>query len=516
MELAFDRRAWQRARESRDPRFDGRFFIGVLTTGIYCRPICPAKSPREKNVRYFLSAAAAAEAGFRPCLRCRPEVAPGSPAWSGTSATVRRAWRLIDEAVAGELTIETLAERLGMGGRHLRRLFVQHLGASPMAVLQTRRLHFAKQLVDGTTMPFTQVALASGFGSIRRFNAAFRNTWGRTPTAMRRLASASSAGPSPARFRLAYRSPYDWESLLAFFERRAIPGLECVSDGRYRRTIVAKGSPGTIDISHDVTGRALIAEIRHPDPQAVYGILRRVRLMFDLDADPDAISRHLLLDPLLRPRVRHRPGLRVPGAWDPFELAVRAIVGQQASVAGAATLVTRLTRAFGTRMPSSDEGLAWTFPEAAVLEDAPLERIGLTRARASAIRALAAAVSSGELTFDAHDTSDGFVARLCELPGIGPWTARYIAMRALNDPDAIPIGDLALRRATDLTDRALAEHSSRWRPWRAYAAMHLWMELPHADSHSLHRRSEPHRAVVARAARERAVRAAVRQRTAAR
>jgi AraC family transcriptional regulator, regulatory protein of adaptative response / DNA-3-methyladenine glycosylase II len=512
MELVIDRRAWQRARESRDARFDGRFFIGVLTTGIYCRPICPAKTAREANVRYFRSGAAAAEAGFRPCLRCRPEVAPGTPAWNGTSTTVRRAWRLIDDAVAGDLSIEKLAEQLGVGTRHLRRLFLQHLGAAPLAVLQTRRLHFAKQLIDGTAMPFTEVALASGFGSIRRFNAAFRKTWDRTPSALRRLALGQQAVPGAARFRLGYRPPYDWDAMLSFLQRRTVPGLEAVDSGHYRRTVVSRGKPGTIDISDDAAGCALIVNIDHPDPQAVYTILRRVRLMFDVDADPDFINRHLALDSLLRGRIRRRPGVRVPGAWDPFELAVRAIVGQQASVAGALTLVRRVTETFGVGVASGDDTLGWTFPEPAALADAPLERVGLTRARAMAVRTLATSVATGELTFDDDHNPAAVVARLQELPGIGPWTAQYIAMRALSDPDAFPLGDLGLRRAANLTDRALSDRAEQWRPWRAYAAMHLWMEADHVDRHSIHRGAQPRRTAVARARRERASRVAVRQR----
>ena len=512
MDAASDRAAWQRARQSRDPRFDGRFFIGVITTGIYCRPICPARTARESNVRYFPSAAAAAEAGFRPCLRCRPEVAPGTPAWNGTSATVRRAWRLIDEAVSGELPIDTLAERLGIGSRHLRRLFDQHLGASPLAVLQTRRLHFAKQLVDGTALPFTTIALASGFGSIRRFNAAFKQAWGRTPTALRRSATPGDDVPSPIRFRLGYRPPYDWDTMLRFLERRAVSGLEAVIDGHYRRTVLVRGQGGVIDVSHEAARRVLNVEIVHADPQAVYSILRRVRVMFDVDADPQAIRSHLASDPLLRLRVRARPGLRLPGAWDPFELAVRAIVGQQASVAGAAALVTRLTRMFGTPLAAEGEDLLWTFPDATVLADAPLEQAGLTRRRAAAVRVLASSVARGDLVFAEDEPSGALVDRLCSLPGIGPWTAQYVAMRGLSDPDAFPLGDLGLRRATLLSDRALGERSERWRPWRAYAAMYLWTETSHD---SIHHHRQSGRIAAPRTRRERTLRTSVRRRPSA-
>lgn len=514
MTAAPDTTAWRLARLARDPRFDGRFFVGVLTTGIYCRPVCPARTPLERNVRYFPSAAAAGEAGLRPCLRCRPEVAPGSPAWNGTSATVRRACRLIDELATDGLTVESLAERLGMGSRHLRRLFLAHVGASPQAVIQTKRLHFAKQLVDGTALPLSEVALASGFGSIRRFNAAFRTSWGRPPSAFRRPAENGRTDPPAFRFRLAYRPPYDWDAMLGFLERRAIPGVEVVREGRYGRSIAVNGRAGWLEVSHDGEGHAILLEVSHPDPRAVYAIVRRAREMFDVDADPAIIGIHLAADPLLREAVRRRPGLRIPGAWDPFEIAVRAVVGQQVSVAAARTLLGRVVRAFGTRVSSAAGDGTWLFPDAGALQHAPLERAGLTSRRAAVIRALAGAVSRGELTAGGDGTAS-FTEHLGSLPGFGPWTIAYVAMRTGGDPDAFPAADLGLRRAAGLEAEALASRAERWRPWRAYAAMYLWMESPHDHRAAIHDRRQSRRTPAARAQRREAVRAAVPERPAA-
>jgi AraC family transcriptional regulator of adaptative response / DNA-3-methyladenine glycosylase II len=509
MHTAVERAVWQRARQSRDPRFDGRFFVGVRTTGIYCRPVCPVRLPKEENVEYFGTAAAAAEAGYRPCLRCRPEVAPGTPAWNGTSATVRRAWRLIDDALVREMSMDELAARLGIGSRHLRRLFVRHLGASPQSVLHTRRLHFAKQLIDSTAMPFTAVALAAGFGSIRRFNDAVLATWGRTPTALRRNAGDGRAAGGAARFRLAYRPPYDWAAMLEFLSRRAIAGTEHVEGGRYSRTFEWNGQVGSVEVGHDAAGRALHVAVEHADPQGIYDALRRVRQMFDVDADPEAIRKHLRSDSLLRGRVRAAPGLRLPGIWDPVETVVRAIVGQQASVAGARSLLGRLTARFGRSVGPEGTSLRLTFPTADVLADAPLETAGLTRARAGAVRAFATAVAAGGLSLDQHEDTSAVVDRLCQLPGIGPWTAQYVAMRGLGDPDAFPLGDLGLRRATGLSDRALAERAERWRPWRAYAALYLWMEDGDVSHDALHGDRQPGRTAAARAKRRGTVRAAV-------
>ena len=499
--------AWARARRARDARFDGRFFVAVTTTGIYCRPVCPAPSPLERHVRYFDSAAAAAEAGFRPCLRCRPEVAPGSPAWQGTPATVQRALRLIEGRVTDGIRVSDLAASLGVGPRHLHRLFLQHLGASPLAVIQTRRLHFAKQLVDGTTLPFAEIALAAGFGSIRRFNAAVRQTWQRTPSALRRERARPDA--APFEFVLAYRPPYDWDGLLRFLALRAVPGLERVEKGRYARSVEVGGDAGWIEVAHDASRRALRVTVHVASPRALYAVVTRVRGMFDLDADPDAVATHLGRDPLLRAAVTRTPGRRVPGSWDGFELAVRAVLGQQCSVAAARTLVSRVVEAHGAPL-DGPEGVGRLFPGPRALAGAPLERLGIVPRRASAVRALAQAAVDGALPL-ARDGDDRDVrAALVALPGIGPWTAEYVAMRSLGDPDAFPAGDLALARAARLDTKALTERAEAWRPWRAYAALHLWMGESH-ESHDTRTRGhrQPGRPAAARRSGRGALRAAV-------
>jgi AraC family transcriptional regulator, regulatory protein of adaptative response / DNA-3-methyladenine glycosylase II len=483
-------RVCERARLARDARFDGRFFIAVTSTGIYCRPICPARSPRAAHVRYYASAAEAADAGFRPCLRCRPEAAPGTPAWRGSSALVGRAVRLIGEgACADGGGIDALAARLGIGPRHLHRLFVQHVGAPPVAVVQTWRLGFAKRLLDETTLPVTQVALVSGFGSIRRFNDAFRAAYQRPPSQVRRRSAAASAAPrsSPRRpgdrgeelrpyeLTLAYRPPYDWKALLTFLAARATPGIEAVEGGAYRRTIVHRGAIGSI-VVRPLPTHGLGVTIAFPDPAALPHIVARVRAMFDLAADPSAIASAFERDPLLGRLVRAHRGLRIPAAWDPFELAVRAIVGQQVTVRGATTLMGRLAKRLGA---SVGDG-AWSFPAPELIAEASVADLGVTAARAHAIRTLARETAEGRLFVAGRDSAD-VVRALVALPGIGDWTAQYIAMRGLGDPDAFPTGDLGLRIAASngdrITARALSQLAERWRPWRAYAAMHLWQSL---------------------------------------
>ncbi len=455
----------ERARLARDARFDGRFFIGVTSTGIYCRPICPAPSPKSANVRFYPSAAAAAEAGFRPCLRCRPEASPGTPAWLGTSASVSRALKLISESALDDGGVETLAERLGLGSRHLRRLFLRYLGATPVAVAQTRRVHFAKKLIDETHLSMTQVAMAAGFGSIRRFNATFQKLYGRTPRELR-LAAARGRNGHPAEhyvFKLGYRPPYDWKSLIEFLAPRATPGVETVRPEFYQRTISLDGRAGSIMVLPAAKNH-LELQIQFPDPATLFRIVERVRKIFDVGADPAEIAGHLKRDRRLKAIVGAYPGLRVPGCWDGFEMAVRAILGQQVSVKAATTMAGRLANEFGSKL--SDDG-AVLFPPAAELAGADLTRIGVTRQRANSIRALAAAVAGGEIVFDGSLALEHFEEKITAIPGIGPWTAQYIAMRT-GEPDAFPGSDLYLRD--------FARGADAWRPWRAYAAMYLWKE----------------------------------------
>jgi AraC family transcriptional regulator, regulatory protein of adaptative response / DNA-3-methyladenine glycosylase II len=473
--MNLDWRICSRARLSRDPRFDGKFFIGVVGSGVYCRSICPAPTAKEKNVRYFPSAAAAAEAGFRPCLRCRPESSPGTPAWLGTSNTVSRALRLIGESGLNDGGVEVLAERLGVGSRHLRRLFLRHLGATPMAVAQTRRLHFAKKLIDETTLPMSQIAVASGFGCVRRFNAGIREIYHRTPTQIRRLVRQTDVqSANQYFFRLHYRPPYHWQGMLAFLAARATPGVELVEGNSYRRTISLNGRNGYFEVSPDETRAALLVRIGFGDPHLLFFIIERIRAMFDLSADWAAIVQSLKSDPALVEAVEADPGLRVPGCWNGFELATRAILGQQITVKGATALAGRLASSFGKPFREA-RGLTHLFPSPEVLADAKLGAIGVTGARAETIRALARSVCAGKIKFEGVVESDAFLDRLCEIPGIGMWTAQYVAMRALGEPDAFPSSDLGLLRALTLgSSRELERRAEAWRPWRAYAAMYLW------------------------------------------
>ncbi len=473
--MTLDWRVCSRARLSRDARFDGKFFIGVRGSGVYCRSICPAPTAKEKNCCYFPTAAAAAEAGYRPCLRCRPEASPGTPAWLGTSNTVARALRLISDSGLQDGGIESLAEKLGVGSRHLRRLFLKHLGATPSAVAHTRRLHFAKKLIDETALPMAHVAQASGFGCIRRFNAAIRNTYHRTPTQIRRIARQTASLPeNQYLFRLRFRPPYQWESMLAFLAARATPGVEIVEGSSYRRSIYLNHQEGYFDVSLDRQPETLSLRIQFGDPRALFLIIERIRRMFDLNADWQRIGDRLRTDAALRRQLEAKPGLRVPGCWDGFELATRAILGQQITVKGATTLAGRLVRAFGQPL-SAPNGLTHAFPRPEVLADAKLTSIGLTAARAEAIRSLARAVADGELRFEAVTDAEAFLRRLGEIAGIGKWTAQYIAMRALGEPDAFPSADIGLMRALQLSSpRELEVRAAKWRPWRAYAAVYLW------------------------------------------
>ena len=345
-----DNSIYERARLSRDARFDGRFFIGVRTTGIYCRPICPANPPKSDNVLFFASAAAASEAGFRPCLRCRPECAPGSPAWAGTSTTVQRGLRLIADGALDDSDIEHLAARLGVTSRHLRRLFARHVGASPVAVAHTQRLHFAKRLIDQTSLPMKEISVAAGYGSVRRFNDAFRKTYDRSPRELRR-ARVESEGKGQLRLTLPYREPYDWDRLIGFFAARAIPGLERIIDRRYLRAVRVGDSQGVVEVRDD--GGAISLTVHGIGTRSLFPVAQRVRSMFDVDAPIDDIVDVLGVDRILRDRLRGCPGLRVPGAWDGWELAVRAILGQQVSVKAATTLAGRVVETYGP------PGTAW-------------------------------------------------------------------------------------------------------------------------------------------------------------
>lgn len=484
--MDLDADACYRAIATRDARFDGRLFIAVKTTGIYCRPICPARTPKRENLAFYPSAAAAQEAGYRPCLRCRPESAPDLGVWRGTSNTVSRALAMIEKGGldGDDADVAALAERLGVGERQLRRLFRRHLGASPVAVAQTRRVHLAKHLIHETRLPMAEVALAAGFGSVRRFNETFRQLFGRPPGTLRRGGAGGSApagSHGEVTILLPYRPPYDWPAMLAFLRARAIPGVEVVSRDGYARTIEVGGAHGAVAV-RPAEGSALRATIQFPRLSALPVIVARLRRVFDLAADPEVIGAHLAEDPTLAPLVAARPGLRVAGAWDGFELGVRALLGQQITVSAAIGYAGRLVAAYGKPLAGAitADGLTHVFPEAERLAEADLSTLGLTRARAAALGSLARAVVADPQLFGPRRSLEEAIRTLRALHGVGEWTAQYIAMREMREPDAFPAADIGLLRA--LADRRgrrpdpreLLARAERWRPWRAYAAQHLW------------------------------------------
>ena len=476
MQVTLDADDMYSAMLSRDRRFEGHFVVGVITTGIYCRPGCPAPTPQRRNVRFFHSAAAAQAQGLRPCLRCRPDASPGTPAALGTPATVTRALRLIDEGALDQAGIDALADRLGVTARHLRRLFDQHLGASPVAVALTKRAHFARKLLEETPLPMTEVAHASGFSSLRRFNDAIRAAFQATPSDLRGRGGRrpADAGRAPLILKLPYRAPLAYADLLAFLARRAIPGVERV--GGLRADLRDRGRAARLEVRRAAVD-ALLLSAWDAAGGDLYAMVSRVRRLFDLDADPQRIDAHLARDGRLAASVLARPGLRVPGAWDIYEIAIRAILGQQVSVAGATTLSGRLVERFGRRVEAGEGGLTHLFPRPRELAEADVAVIGLPRARAEAIRGLARAVAAGQRPLEGPDGRIG-------VAGIGPWTEAYVAMRGGRDPDAFPAGDLALRRALGEgaalpSERDAQGLSEPWRPWRAYAAMHLWSAISH-------------------------------------
>jgi AraC family transcriptional regulator of adaptative response / DNA-3-methyladenine glycosylase II len=451
--MDLDHDACYRAIELRDARFDGRFFTAVRTTGTYCRPVCPARTPRSENVTFYPTAAAAQEAGFRPCLRCRPETAPDKGAWRGTSNTVSRALALIELGALDEGSVDALAGRLGLGERQLRRLCRQHLGASPIAVAQTRRVLLAKQLIHETSLPMAEIAFAAGFGSIRRFNETFTELYGRAPCALRRRGGPEiPAGPGgEISLLLRYQAPYDWPGMLEGLRLHAVPGVERVVGSCYSRAIELDGRQGIVSVRPDA-GNALRARIRFPRLSALPGIIARLRRVFDLAADPLPISAHLAKDPALAPLVTARPGLRVPGAWDGFELAIRAVLGEDISTSDAVRLAGRMVVAYGEPLAEPDHELTYAFPRPEVLARADLTTLGMPASRAATLSAVAAAV----------------IADLDVLCG---------------EPDAFPAADVSLARALAhlegrrRSSRELVARAEQWRPWRAYAAQHLWASL---------------------------------------
>ncbi|KAF1055589.1 MAG: putative bifunctional transcriptional activator/DNA repair enzyme AlkA [Stenotrophomonas maltophilia] len=475
--LPLDHAACDRARLARDARFDGVFFTAVRSTGVYCRPVRPAPPPKPRNISYFPSAAAAVAAGYRPCLRCRPELAPqAQQALAGQA--VQRALALIQAGFLQDHAVATLAARIGLGARQLQRLFLTHLGATPAQIHATHRLLLAKQLLTETTLPVTDVALAAGYNSLRRFNTAFLQGCGMPPTALRRQHRPIAADDGGLVLRLGYRPPLDFPRMLTFLRKRSLPGIELIGEDSYQRVIGTPDRPALLRVTADPKRPELRLQLGAVDPRLIPDIVRRVRRVFDLDADLQQVHAALGEEPLLARGIAERPGLRVPGGWDGFEVGVRAVLGQQVSVAAATTFARRLVDAHGAHLPGMPEVFNRQFPAPEVLAEAALESIGLPRSRAATVRALARACADGVLDFGPGQSLQDFVQRCVALPGIGPWTAQYIALRGLGQPDAFPAGYLVLQQVLGqgerLSERATEARSQPWRPWRAYAVLHLW------------------------------------------
>jgi len=455
---------------SRDARFDGWFVTAVTSTGVYCRPSCPARTPRRENVRFYATAAGAQAAGFRACLRCRPDAAPGSPEWDLRADLAGRALRLIADGVVDREGVAGLARALGYSERHLHRQLVAELGAGPLALARAQRAQTARALIETTDLALTDVAFAAGFASVRQFNETVRAVLGRTPTALRRAARRPEPRlPGTLALRLAYRAPLAAPELLAFLGRRAVPGVEELRDGTFRRTLRLPHGAAIAEL-RPADGHVACV-LRLSDLRDVASAVQRCRRLLDLDADPAAIDAHLAADPRLRPLVGAVAGRRVPGAADGAELAFRAVLGQQVSVAGARTLGGRLAAEHGADVALQDLTLTRVFPAPEVLAELDPARLPLPAGRARALVGLAEALAHGRLVLDGSADRVETVRALEALPGIGPWTASYVAMRALRDPDAWLPGDLGVRRGLE---RVGGADPDRWRPWRAYAVQHLW------------------------------------------
>lgn len=461
--------------KTHDSRFDGRFFVAVRTTRIYCRPVCRVKSPRKENCTFYATAAAAEASGYRPCLRCRPELAPGNASVDASARIARAAAALIDEGFLSEAGMDEIASRLGVTSRHLRRVFAGEFGVTPIAFAQTQRLLLAKQLIADTSLSLTEIAFASGFESVRRFNALFQQRYRLSPRTLRR-APIERQVPDALQFELSYRPPYDWESISSFLSVRSIAGVEDVSANCYRRILrirqAGKSHVGWIEVRHEPQRRTLKVLVSASLAKVIPAVLGRLKCLFDLSCHPEEVSE------ALGPLATARPGLRVPGAIDGFEIAVRAVLGQQISVSAARTLAGRFAAAFGTAAQSPFDELRFAFPtasEIAPLELSEIAAVGIPKARARTILEVARAVHGGTLRLWPGVDAQESVENLKQISGIGEWTAQYIAMRALAWPDAFPHTDLAVMKALgEKNSKKLLAAGEAWRPWRAYAVMHLW------------------------------------------
>lgn len=474
-----DAEACYRAVQSRDRRFDGVFYTAVRTTGIYCRPSCPARTPAAGNVSFHPTAASAHAAGYRACKRCLPDATPGSPEWDVAADVAGRAMRLIADGLVDREGVDGLARRVGYTPRHLGRLLSQELGATPLSLARARRAQSARILIETTDLPLTDVAFAAGFASVRQFNDTLREIYAASPTELRGRRTPAATGGSVT-MRLPVRTPFAGGRLLDFLAFHLVPGVEVAGPGWYARTLDLPHGPGTVrlelaDIPAGAGTASVRAEFWLDDLRDTAAASERVRRLLDADCDPRAVDEHLGLDPVLGDLVRATPGLRVPGQVDGDETAVRTVIGQQVSVTGARTVAGRIVTDHGARVASPVPGLTHLFPPAPVLADVDPETLPMPRARGRALVGLATALADGTVVLDRGPDRDDVRRALLELPGIGPWTADYVAMRALGHPDVFLPTDLAVRKVIAGLDAPV--DTDRWRPWRSYALMHLWNPL---------------------------------------
>jgi len=471
-----------KAIQAKDKRYDGQFFTAVLSTGIYCRPVCPARTPKQENCQFFPSAPAAEAAGFRPCLRCRPELSPSFAAWHGTENSVNKALKLINEGILNEGSVDELADKVGLGSRHLRRLFDQYLGTSPLQVAHTRRLLLAKQLLHETSLSLTQIAYAAGFQSLRRFNDAFLKSYKQSPGKFRRIRKAKS-DKNMISLDLSYHAPLDWSATLVYLSNRNMPGIDYITEKKeYLRNFNINGQTGYLSIKPHKNKDALTCEIHLSDVKLLPTIISRIKHLFDLDTNIPVIEKHLRSDPFMASCIDKTAFFRLMGCWDPYELVIRTVLGQQVSVKAANTLMKRIIDKFGTPAKNMPDQINILFPRPEILKDVNLSNMGLTTSRIRTIQAVSEAFTDNPELVTSYHTSQDIHENLGCLFGIGEWTVNYVAMRVCHETDAFPAADLGLQNAFRVgedrpTKKQLEERSEIWRPWRAYAAMQLWASL---------------------------------------
>ncbi len=473
-ELLLQPEVCEQARLARDRRFDGLFFTGVLTTGIFCRPICPAPAPKSENVQYFRTAAAAFQAGLRPCLRCRPEAAPGSLAWNNIEPLLQAAVQMIDDGYLRSQSVDQLADRLGISSRHLRRLFQQHLGTTPLTYARMQQTLFAKQLLTESDLPVTDIAMAAAFGSIRRFNDHFKSVYGRSPRELRKNIKSSASSTSGCRLYLSYRQPYDFAGLLRFYALRAVPGIEAVTDSHYARTFEYDLTRGWFKVSRASRKQILKVDLHCNRYDQLQPVMQRIRRMLDIDADPGSIQDHLGNDALLKPWLEKYPGIRIPGCWSLDEACVRAVLGQRVTVKASIVMLSRLVNRYGERLMTQacqhdNDELTQLFPSLSKLSSIDAKQVRIGGVQAATLSRLSAA------KFNSHITADQLYQQLLMVKGIGDWTAQYVLMRGLGFPDAWLAGDVVIQQQLAHSGvKEIQAITNSWSPWRAYALLYLW------------------------------------------